>query len=294
MKRFAKWLGIGVAGLVALVVVLSSGFYARGLMVAGEDLAIEGRPVSVPAEADAALLARGEHVATHIAQCVTCHQPDLGGGEFINDPMFAVLPAPNLTTGDGGIGSADDATLERAIRHGVGVDGRPLYIMPSVGYQYMSDRDLAAVIAFIRSHPPVDRQVGDRSFGPIAGILAGLGQVKSAYQLVDHDAAAEAMPPEGPTAEYGRYLTRIGACMDCHGPELTGGPAHGAVAPPNITAADGGAGSWTLEQFTHLLREGERPDGRRLDPTEMPWPRFGGMTDTEIEAIWQYLRTSGA
>lgn len=295
MKRVAKWFGITVGGLLALIVLLTSGFYTRGRMVAGGELEIAGTPVGAVALDDAALIERGRHLTESVVLCVGCHRPDLGGGEFMNEPAFAVLPAPNLTAGAGGVGAQyGPAELERAVRHGVAADGRGLFIMPSHHYTHLGDDDLAAIIAYVLSRPPVDRDVGERKLGPIGGILTGAGLLKSAPGMIDHEAVGGPAPEAAPTETYGRYLTTIAACRDCHGPDLRGREpgGNGPPAGPNITPADGGAGSWTLEQFMHTLREGQTPDGRSLDAEHMPWPYFGRMSDLEIEAIWQHLRSA--
>lgn len=294
MKRAAKWLGIGVGGLLAVVLLLTSGFYTRGRLVSAAQVEAPGTPVAAAALDDPAVLARGGHVGQHIAQCTGCHYPDLGGGDFIDAPAFAVLPAPNLTSGAGGVGAAyGPDELERAIRHGVAADGRGLFVMPSHHYQHMSDADVAALIAWVRTRPPIDREVGERKLGPIGGILTGLGQLATAPGMIDHESVGGAAPAEGPTAEYGAYLAAIGACADCHGEGLAGGKASGNGPPPGpaLTPASGGAGSWTLEQFRHALREGETPDGSRLDAEHMPWPMYGRMTDVELEAIWRHLQS---
>lgn len=294
MKRIAKWTGLAVGGLLALILVLSSGFYTRGRLVSAGELDVAGTPVAAAALDDPAVLARGRHLAENVSQCAACHYPDLGGGAFIDEPAFAVLPAPNLTAGRGGVGSAYDAdALERAIRHGVAADGRGLFVMPSHFYQHMSDADVAALIAWVRTRPAVDRDVGERKLGPIGGILTGLGQLETAPGMIDHENVGGPAPAEAPTAAYGAYLVTIAACAECHGAGLAGGkPSGNGPAPgPNLTPANGGAGSWTLEGFMHTLREGETPDGRRLDPEHMPWPTYGRMSDVELEAIWQHLRT---
>lgn len=289
MKRVARWFGIGVASILALVIVLASGFYTRGRLVAGAELEHSGTPIGAVALDDAALLARGEHFVGHIAQCTGCHAPDLAGGDFIDDGAFGYIPAPNLTAGEGGVAASyDDAAFERAIRHGVAVDGRPLFMMPSHMYQHMSDADVAAVIAWLRTRPAVERQFDERKLGPVAGLLTGLGLVKSAPDMIDHDAVGGAAPPEGPTAEYGEYLVNMGSCRDCHGANLDG--VHEGPGPPAAPSLMSSAATWQLEQFRHAIREGQRPDGSRIDPEHMPWPGYAGMTDTELQAIWEYLK----
>ena len=290
MKRVAKWFGIGVASILALIVIAGSGFYARGRMVAGAELEQTGTPIAAVSLDDAALIARGEHFGQHIAQCTGCHAPDMAGDTFIDDGAFGVLPAPNLTSGRGGVGASyDDAALERAIRHGVAADGRPLFMMPSHMYQHMSDADLAALIAWLRTRPAVDREHAERKIGPVLGLLTGAGVIKAAPDMIDHEAVGGAAPPAGPTVEYGEYVVNMASCRDCHGPNLDG--VREGPGPPAAPSLMSGAATWSLEQFRHAIREGKRPDGSNIDPTHMPWPGYAGMTDAELEAIWQYLTT---
>lgn len=296
MKRIVKRVGIGVGALLGLLVILTSGFYTRGRLVAGETVGHPGTPVAAAALDDPAVLERGRHFVEHIAQCTGCHAPDLAGADFIDDGAFGLVPAPNLTAGRGGVGANyGPDEWERAIRHGVAADGRGMFMMPSQHYQHMSDADLAATVAYLRTRPAVDREFPSRRMGPISGILTGLGQIRTAPDMIDHDAVGTVpAPPEGPTAEYGRYLVTMASCADCHGVNLDGVPAGPGPPPaPNITPANDGAGSWTREQFLHAFREGERPDGTRMDAEKMPWPMYGRMTDVELEAIWRHLRSRG-
>ena len=290
MKRVAKWFGVGVASLLALVVLAGSGFYARGRMVVAAETEAAGTPLHAAAMDEAALFARGEHFGRHIAQCSGCHMPDLAGGEFINDGAFGLLPAPNLTDGEGGVGAAyGPEQWERAIRHGVAADGRSLFMMPSHGYQHMSDTDLAAVVSWLETLPSVDRTHPERKIGPVLGILTGLGMVKPAPRMIDHAAVGGVAPPEGPTVEYGQYLVSMASCRDCHGENLDG--VHDKPGPPAAPSLMSSAATWSTEQFLHAIREGQRPDGSGIDPQHMPWPGYAGMTDTELQAIHNYLKS---
>jgi mono/diheme cytochrome c family protein len=101
-----------------------------------------------------------------------------------------------------------------------------------------------------------------------------------------------AAPPAGPTAAYGRYLANVGGCTGCHGAGLSGGKIPGTPAefkpPANITPA--GIGHWTEADFVRALRTGVRPGGTNIDP-EMPWRLTRLMTDEEIHALYEYLKT---
>ena len=100
-----------------------------------------------------------------------------------------------------------------------------------------------------------------------------------------------AVPPVGPTVEYGQYLVSVGGCRGCHGPTLVGAPGHGPDEPnaPNITPA-GAIGKWSEADFTRAIRTGTRPDGTKISEA-MPWKSMSRHTDEELHAIWLYLRT---
>ena len=102
------------------------------------------------AVADPVLQVRGQHVAESLAKCVDCHSSDQGGGVVIDASPIGHIEATNLTTGQGGVlAKYDDAALERAIRHGIAMDGRSLLVMPSSEYNHLADNDIAALIAYI-------------------------------------------------------------------------------------------------------------------------------------------------
>jgi mono/diheme cytochrome c family protein len=256
------------------------------------------RKYTLPTEAlvatgGAESIARGAHVATAIAKCTECHASDLGGGVVIDAPAVGHVEATNLTTGRGGVlASYDDAKLERAIRHGIGADGRNLLIMPSSEYHHLSDSDVAAVIAYIRSRPAVDREHAPSTLGPVLRVMWAAGKAFPANaELIAHDAPHLKLTPVGSNEEAGRYIAANG-CSGCHGETYSGGPIPGA--PPewkpaaNITPA--GIGAYTLADFRTMLREGKRPSGTVVD-TLMPIRATKLMTDEEIEAVYKFLKT---
>lgn len=244
---------------------------------------------------DSASLERGRHLATAVSVCVDCHGPDLGGKVFIEDPAIGLLVASNLTQGAGGVGDRyTDQELARAIRHGIRADGTPLLFMPSQVYNNLSDADLGALVAYIRSLPPVDRTFPPSKVGPVARALYLAGKFPLLpVELIDHQRRAPQVVEAARSAEYGGYLVALGGCYDCHGPRLTGGPIPGMPrgTPPatDITPAGAMAG-WTEAEFIHAMRTGQRPDGTMISPV-MPWPYLGQMTDDELGAIWLFLMT---
>jgi len=236
---------------------------------------------------DPAAIERGEHLVNAVYLCELCHGEDLGGQLQFDDPLSGQIVASNLTAGRGGVGDEFTAAdWERAIRHGLGSDGRPLIEMPSNTFADIADRDLGAVIAYLRSLPPVDRELPERKLGLLYRISVLLDPSLIPAEVIDHSAVHPPAPASGITVEYGRYLTR--ACTICHKDNLAGGPSAGAGL--DLTRA-GDLPNWTEAEFRHALRTGERPRGADLDPKLMPYQLLGKMTDAELAAIWLYLQT---
>lgn len=295
MRKVLRWAGIVLGGLLALVVVAATVLYVISSTRINKHYDIQVEAVAIPS--DEAAIARGRHIAEAISVCQGCHGENLEGQVLDDEPMIVTIAAPNLTTGEGGVGSTlTDADLVRAIRHGVGPDGRPLMIMHSDIFHSFSEQDLAAVIAYVRSVPPVDNQIPATGGKLVGRIMMPLGVFDSDVmplfpaEVIDQDAPFETAPPQGVTAEYGGYLTAIALCKMCHGPDLTGGPPIDPVSPaaPNIQA-HAAAGGWTEQQFLDTIRTGQTPSGRSLNPDAMPWEFYAKMTDEELQAIYLYL-----
>lgn len=227
-------------------------------------------------------LAEGQRLATAYV-CTTCHGGNLAGTDFLQGMPMADLPAPNLT---GGRYSSEE--LERAIRHGVGSDGRPLMIMPSVAYAQMSDQDLSSILAYIASIPPVPSTLIERKVGPIGRVAALMDEPELVTaSVIDHDRSHPAVTPEAD----GEYLTAT--CRFCHAEDLGGAVfvAEGPMWAPNLTSHESGTGNWTMVEFRRAVQHGEGRDGRSLDPAHMPWRAFGALTDAELDAIWAHLHS---
>lgn len=287
MRRLLKWLGIIVGLLLLVIVVAAVVLYVVGNNNLNKTYDVSVAALAIPA-GDEEALARGQHIAEAISLCAECHGDDYGGDEFFDVSVFGKVDAPNLTAGSGGIGTTyTDEDWVRTIRYGVKPDGESVLLMPSQHYYDMSDDDLAAVIAFIQSVPPVDNQVDDASLSPVGTIMFGaLGETVAAQ--IDHDAARPAPVEAGVTVEYGEYLITIAVCKDCHGEELDGNLGMpGPPAGPDLTALDG----WTEQDFINTMRQGIDPDGDQLDSEEMPWDYYTRMTDDELRAMWMYLET---
>lgn len=292
MNRLVRWTRAGAGVLLGLLILVLGVVY--GLSEYRIRKSYHVQPGVVALRGDSATLARGQHIAI-TRGCVDCHSGNFAGRVFIDAPPVVRLFASNLTSGAGGVGSTyRDEDWVRAIRHGVGPDGKPLLFMPSQEFNVLSDQDLGALIAYLKSLPPVNNAPVPNRVGPVGRLLFLKGDVPLLpAELIDHTAPRPAPPIAGATAEYGAYLST--GCTGCHGLNFAGGKVPGT--PPSFPIAanltphrDSGIGSWTERDFFTALRHGRRPDGRQLAP-EMPWKLTAQMTDAEIRAIWLHLRT---
>jgi mono/diheme cytochrome c family protein len=242
---------------------------------------------------DQAAIARGEHIAT-VRMCRYCHTEDLSG-QFETVPGLITLSFPNLTSGAGGVGTTNtDEDWVRAIRHGVGHDGRGLLLMPAQQFYYLSDEDLGTLIAYLKSLPPVDNELPGTSPGPLGRVMLALGQfppeaTNPVVLTIDHDGPRPITPQPGVTVEYGEYLART--CTGCHGDHFNGKliRTDAEYLAPNLTPG-GELAFWSEEDFITTLRTGVTPGGKQLKDA-MPWKFFGQMSDDEMKAVWMYLQS---
>lgn len=237
-------------------------------------------------------VARGKQLIDSRLGCSGCHGGDFSGRVLIDDPMVGHWVAPNLTTGKGGAAATfTPSDWDRAVRHGLRRGGRSS-TMPAVDFMNLSDRELSDIVAHIRSRPPVDADRDSTRLGPILNVMMALGKLDWLDAKVDHMAAHAVEPPDAIVgAEFGAHLAQ--ACRGCHGATLSGGQVPGDPEMPivaNLTPHETGLKDWTEADFVRALREGKRPDGRALSDY-MPWQAYTNMSDTEIKAIWAYLRT---
>ena len=295
MSKLLKWLGILAAVVIVLVVVCIGAVLAISAHRIGRSYPpADLRPIAVPH--DSAAVARGAHLAEAVTKCVHCHGDDLGGRWFIQDPAFGRIAAPNITRGRGGRGASyTDQDFVRLLRRGVKPDGHGAVIMPSDSYQYLSDADLAAVIAWVRNLPPVERDWPAPSYGPVFRMLVVFGvPFFPAARIATTGGAAASTVAAGATAEYGHYLTQIGGCAFCHNPSFSGGKITGGApkSPPAANLTPGGIGGWTEADFVKVLRTGRRyGDNAPISNDFMPWQQSGHMTDEEIHAVWLFLQS---
>jgi mono/diheme cytochrome c family protein len=285
MRKLLKWLGILLGGLLGLALVALASVYVLSERALNQRFEVPNRAVAVPS--DAASIERGEHLTNVIFSCSGCHEPNLAGGVLFEDPLSGRLAPSNLTSGQGGVAPAySDQDWVRAIRHGVLPGGRPGIAMSSNLFAHITDRDLGAMIAYIKSVPPVDNEVPPTVLGPMGRVYVLLEPELLPASVVDHDAPRPVDLAPTVSVEYGAYLARI--CTMCHGENYAGWEGRDGAA--NLTPA-GRLPGWTEADFLRTLRTGLTPEGKQLDPEMMPWDILGQMTDDELRAVWLFLNS---
>lgn len=278
--RLASGAGILVVSALVAVVAIAETRARRHYDVPPHTITV---PTDQPTVVRGARLARARF-------CADCHGDALTGRVMAESPELGRIAAPNLTSGRAPR-ALTDQEWERAVRHGVRADGSALRIMPSHEFTELTDDDLAAIIAHARQLPPSTAPSPTTVAGPLMKALdvAGIFPLYPA-SVIDHTKPHRARLAAERTPAYGKYMAST--CTGCHGPGLSGGKTPGA--PPdwpvaaNITPS--GIGHYTLADLTRLLRTGVRPDGSHVNDG-MPWKFTQSLDDTEIAAIYAYLRT---
>jgi hypothetical protein len=242
---------------------------------------------------DPAVIARGKHLVDAVAGCSTrsCHAADLGGGQTVDMGPVGRFTGPNISTGGVAI-AYSDGELARLIRHGVKRDGRSVRFMPVEDFGWLPDSDVAAVISYVRSVPPVDRPNGPTGFTAFGKVLDRSN--KLVIDVARHQTGVTygVPPPPEATPRYGSFLAS--ACKGCHGEHLSGGPIPGSPpslpVPLDLTPSEDGLGHWSFADFDRAITSGVKPDGSAINPF-MPVEGFGKMDDTEKHALWSYLQS---
>ena len=291
-------------GIIASLVLLI-GIGAVYLLVAFPKTA---PPPDIHVEATPARVERGEYLATHVAGCVYCHSDR--AKEFYGDPMVpgtqgkgglfltdgkTTFNAPNITPY--GLSTWSDGEIARAIISGVNKEGQPLFpLMPYQRFASLTQEDLFAIIAYVRSLHPIQNDV-PRSIlqFPLNWVVRTIPQPATIRKDV-------------PTNR-GEYLTTIASCIECHTPiddhhkhipgkDFAGGQRFDRVYSANITPdTETGIGKWTREDFIHAFKRFDTPETRNIrlpegtPNTAMPWSMFAGMREEDLGSIYDYLRT---
>jgi len=277
MKRLLKWVGLGLAGLVALLTIGAVGILLLSWSKLNKTYDVPLTEIAVPS--DSAAAAVGRRLAA-IRGCTGCHEADLGGQVLVDEPLLGRFSAADLTR----VAAVyTNAELERAIRHGIRSDGHSVLGMPSAMFYHLSDADLGAVIAFLRSQPRVDRKLPTNRIGPLGHFGLALGKYIPEAAMIDHDAARLSSSKRTDQVAYGQYLAKT-SCTECHGMDLRGSPG----GTPGLSVA----ATYSADDFRRLMRTGVPLGGRQLRlMAEVARGRFAHFTDDEVSALHAFLQT---
>ena len=251
------------------------------------------------APAGAPSIERGRYLAEAVLQCFDCHSerdllrpgwPPKAGRKGAGRVFAPGLVVPNLTPDPKtGAGTWTDTQFLRAIRQGIGHDGRTLSpAMGSAYYRNMTRGDVLSVVAYLRTLPPV--------YNPLP---ANRGE----SMAPPADPGPEPEPRLDTPADLGRYLVTIAACESCHTPSGAHGPLRGmylaggmllsheghSAASANLTPDASGISYYDAAMFMEVMRTGKL--GARRISEIMPWFCFQNMRDSDLGAIFAYLRT---
>ncbi len=282
MKRVLRWLGIVAGGIVAVLVVGLAVVYALSARILNRTYAVPIVEAAIAVPSGPAAVAEGRRLAT-IRGCVTCHGTNLEGDVMIDDPMLARIASPNLSRL---VPRYTDAELERLVRHGVRKDGTGIVIMPASMFAALADADLGAIIAYLRSVPPVEHELPARRIGPLGRLGLVLGKFHTEPAIIDHSVPHSAAPPTGDRLAFGRYLA-LTSCTECHGRDLKG-QRDGGPPGPNLAVA----AAYSDSAFLTFFRTGNALGNRRLElMSPMTQRRFSRFSDGELGMLLGYLKT---
>lgn len=261
--------------------------------------------LSAPAQPET-LLERGNYLVNSIVACGNCHTPqtptgpadnmELAGTFLIEEKGVFKAYASNITPDpDTGIGNWSDADLKRAIRDGIRPDGSIIGPPMPIGlYKKISDGDLNAIVAYVRSVPAVKNKV-QRSLYMVP-LPPGYGPPANNVKAPGRDDALS----------YGAYLAGpLGHCIECHTPFVNGQPDYanrlgaggfefhgpwGVSVSANITPHENGLKGRSDEYLKTVITTGKRLDGATLLPP-MGFSYYSNLKSDDLDAIITYLRS---
>ena len=309
MDRAWKWIAgtiVGLALLLAIAITATVGWRPF--------LGPRARPLTARRfEATPERLKRGQYIATALSGCLYCHTPH--DWKTLGEPMTAgmegaggVMPysdlpgrvvAPNITPDkETGAGSWTDDELARAIREGIGHDGRALFpLMPYGQYRQMSDEDVASVIVYLRSLPAVRQSLPQTEI-----IFPVKYLIRSVPQPLTTPVTYDDLEPKDQVRR-GERLVHLAGCFDCHTPAKQGQPIAGLdwgggfgfpgpwgfVASANITPDPSGIPFYDEALFLEVMRTGS-VKARKLSSI-MPVMVYRNLNDDDLKAMFAFLRT---
>jgi mono/diheme cytochrome c family protein len=274
MRGLLTGIGIGVAIVLAATLGALRWLDMRVQATLARTYDIPLVEVAIPS--DSASLAQGERFAWFHG-CHGCHDAQLQGKVFVDEPRVMRVVAPNITEA---ITRYSDAELARLIRHGVRRDGSGVLAMPSATFYHIGDAELGAIIAHLRRAPVVTSRLPYSELRLLAKVAVFRGELLPDAATIDHGATRLGNRADTSAAWRGEYLART-ICGECHGPTL-----HGDLEAPPLVRAMG----YSAPQFVSLMLDGRSRDGRELPLMgRTARARFVRFTEGEIAAIYGYL-----
>lgn len=296
LKKILKWTGIVLLFLIVSLVIV---------VAMRQNLTYDAPYPNVKATSDTAVINRGKHLIYSAAHCADCHgngnadsllalgqDVPLTGG-FVFDMPIGKMYTRNLTPdNETGIGRYTDAEIARSLRYGVRPDGTAMFdFMP---FHNVSDEDLTAIISYLRAQKPVKNEVPDHTFN-------AMGKLVKAFMIkpVGPTGEVAVSVKKDTTAAYGEYLAvNVANCAGCHtnrdlmtgafiGEPFAGGLEMEGIITPNLTTDQSSRiYGWSKQNFIDRFRK-----GKLVPKSHMPWNSFKRMTDDELTAIYNYLKT---
>jgi hypothetical protein len=307
-KKFLIWFGILIVVFITVALLY--------LKVALPDV---GSPPEMKVNATPERVERGEYLANHVSVCIDCHshrdwtrfsgppaEGTIGMGGDIFDHKFGfpgTYYAKNITPS--GISRYNDGELFRVITTGVNKEGGAMFpVMPYRYYGQMDEEDIKSIIAYVRTLKPIKNEVPKSiSDFPMNFLI----------NTIPKKAHFSRRPEKTDNLNYGKYIVNASGCVECHtkvrkgmliaGTEFGGGrefpfPDGSIVRSSNITPDQTtGIGPWNKDSFIYYFHS--HSDSLTLSTvikpgvfnSIMPWTMFGRMTDEDMTAAFEYLRT---
>lgn len=248
---------------------------------------------------------RGMEIVTGLAACGSCHslnglagQPLAGGRTMVD--LYGEVSGSNITLSKSGLAGWSERDVLVLLRSGQRPDAT--YISPEVhrGYEWLSDLDIAAVVGYLRSVPPVERRIEQRE-------ITLLDRNTTGFFVANKDVTGY-VPSISPSfkVEYGQYLAdHVARCGSCHNtpPGLMSSERYWGggktvvfngeelIAPEITNSKISGLGDWSEEDFRTYLKTGRTRDNRRVNSTFCPTDFYQRATNEDISALVAYIRT---
>lgn len=305
-----------IVGIILLLIIILVGAVLIYIKTALPDV---GKPEDITIDITPERIERGKYLAHSVTACMDCHsvrdwtkfsgppkEGTLGkGGDRFDQTlgMPGVFYAKNITPF--GIKRYTDGELLRVITTGVTKEGRAMFpLMPYPYYGKMDKEDIYDIIAYIRTLPPIESDVPESKADFPMDFIINTTPKKASFQT---------KPDTTDQLAYGAYMVNASGCVECHTQvdkgqilverSFSGGrefqfPDGAVVRSANITSdTETGIGKWTEEQF--VARFKQYADSAYTPPnvqpgefnTVMPWTMYGHMKESDLSAIYTYLRT---